>query len=141
MVSHYTMIATSMINNASFEDMLAEEANYTPSHQPRHVKFANMVEGGFTSTPQNPQEEVALPPRPMLQDHPEDIGLHMAACEFRELREPKTSKLKGGYTSSTRLVFQSWLKDICVCSCGRQKTYSKRGNTAGEGLHHGTCPR
>ena len=28
--------------------------------------------------------------------------------------EPKIRKLKGGYTSSARLVFQSWLKDICV---------------------------
>ena len=26
----------------------------------------------------------------------------------------KISKLKGGYTSSAGLVFQSWLKDICV---------------------------
>ena len=28
--------------------------------------------------------------------------------------EPKISKLKGGYSSSTGLLFQSWLKDICV---------------------------
>ena len=28
--------------------------------------------------------------------------------------EPNVSKLKGGYTSSARLVFQSWLKDIHV---------------------------
>ena len=69
-----------MINKASFEDMLAEETNYTPSHQPRHVKFANTGEGGFTSTPQNLQEEVALPAKQTFQYHPEEIGLHVAAC-------------------------------------------------------------
>ena len=30
------------------------------------------------------------------------------------MREPKISKLKGGYSSSAGLIFQSWLKDICV---------------------------
>ena len=30
------------------------------------------------------------------------------------MHEPKISKLKGGYTSSAGLIFQSWLKDICV---------------------------
>ena len=30
------------------------------------------------------------------------------------MHEPKISKLKGGYTSSASLVFQSWLKDIHV---------------------------
>ena len=28
--------------------------------------------------------------------------------------EPKISKLKGGYTFSARLVYQSWLNDMCV---------------------------
>ena len=32
----------------------------------------------------------------------------------KKMREPKISKLKGGYTSSAGLVFQSWLQDICV---------------------------
>ena len=30
------------------------------------------------------------------------------------MQEPKISKLKGGYTPSAGLVFQSWLKDIHV---------------------------
>ena len=38
----------------------------------------------------------------------------MAARKFRRMKEPKVSKLKGGYSSSARLIFQSWLKDICV---------------------------
>ena len=38
----------------------------------------------------------------------------MAAQKFQKMQEPKISKLKGGYTSSPWLVFQSGLKDICV---------------------------
>ena len=38
----------------------------------------------------------------------------MAAHKFRKMQEPKISKLKGGYSSSARLIFQSWLKDIYV---------------------------
>ena len=30
------------------------------------------------------------------------------------MQEPKISKLKGGYTSSARLVFLSWIKDVHV---------------------------
>ena len=30
------------------------------------------------------------------------------------MQEPKIGKLKGGYSSSARLIFQSWLKDIHV---------------------------
>ena len=57
---------------------------------------------------------MALPPRPMLQSHSDEIGLHTAIQEFRKMRELKVSKLKGGYTSSAGLVFQSCLKDIHV---------------------------
>ena len=42
--THNTMIATPVTNKASFEDMLAERANYTPSHQPRYVTFADTIE-------------------------------------------------------------------------------------------------
>ena len=56
---------------------------------------------------------MALQEKPNFQDHPEEIGLHAATYEFRKMKEPKISKLKGGYISA-RLVFQSWLKDICV---------------------------
>ena len=37
-MSHNTTMATApMINRTSFEDMLGEEAHFTPSHQPKHV--------------------------------------------------------------------------------------------------------
>ena len=72
------------------------------------------IRRGLTSTPHNLQEEVALPTRPTYQSHQEEIWLHAAAQEFWKMWRPKISKLKGGYTSSAGLVFQSWLKDICV---------------------------
>ena len=101
---------TPVVNTESFEDMLAEEANFTQSHQPRDVKFKDTVQGGLTSTPDDFLEEVALPTKPTFQSHSEETGFHTAAKSFKDA----ISKLKGGYTSSTRLVFQSWLKDICV---------------------------
>ena len=103
MASHSTIV-TPMIIKASFKDILAEEANFTPSHQSRYVKFVNMIDWGLTSTPCNLQQEVAVPTKPTFISHLEEIWLHVATCEFR-----KISNLKGGYT---RLVFQSWL-DIC----------------------------
>ena len=94
--------------------MLAEVANYTPGHQPRHVRFVDTPKGGLTSTPHTQLEKVALPSRPISENHPEENGLHTAAREFRKMQESKISKLKGGYTSSAGLVFQFWLKDIHV---------------------------
>ena len=103
-VASHSLPATPAINRASFEDMLAEEANCTLSHQPRHVTFVDMI-GGLTSTPCNLQEEVAKPTKPTYQNHPEKIVLHVAMCELRNMCEPKISKLKGGYSWSARLVF------------------------------------
>ena len=40
--------------------------------------------------------------------------MQMAAQEFRKLHEPKINKLKGGYSATANLIFQSWLKDIRV---------------------------
>ena len=34
--------------------------------------------------------------------------------EFCKLREPKINKLKGGYSATANLIFQSWLKDINI---------------------------
>ena len=47
-VSHNTTMASApMVNKTSFEDMLAEEANFTPSHQPKHVRFRDMIRGCY----------------------------------------------------------------------------------------------
>ena len=66
------------VNKGSFEDMLAEEITFTPRHQPRCVKFVDMVQGGLTSTPCRYQEEVALPSKPNFQSHAEETWLHLA---------------------------------------------------------------
>ena len=38
----------------------------------------------------------------------------MAAQEFHNMCEPKINKLKGGYSATANLIFQSWFKDIWV---------------------------
>ena len=38
----------------------------------------------------------------------------MAVREFCKLHEPKINKLKGDYSATANLIFQSWLKDIRV---------------------------
>ena len=48
-----------------------------------------MTEGDFaSSTPLRHQEEVALPPRPIAQDYPEEINFHVATHKFRKMWEP-----------------------------------------------------
>ena len=44
-----------------------------------------------------------------------DHSLRLVAEEFRKIREPKISKLKGGYSANAMLVFNFWLKDIKMC--------------------------
>ena len=82
--SHSTTMATPTVNIASFEDMLAEGANYTPGYQPRHVRFVDTPKGGLTSTLHTQLEEVAIPSRPVLDSQAEEIGLHVATREFRK---------------------------------------------------------
>ena len=115
-VSHNTTMASApMVNKNSFKDMLAKEVNFTTSCKPKHVTFLDTMGGGVTSsTPQKYQEEVAIPARPTKHHHPEEVGFHVAAHKIRKMWEPKISKLKGGYSSSAGLIFQSWLKDIHV---------------------------
>ena len=43
-----------------------------------------------------------------------EYGMKMAVQEFCKLCEPKINKLKGGYSTTANLIFQSWLKDINV---------------------------
>ena len=47
------------------------------------------MEGDLTSTQHNQPEEVALPPMPVLERHPNEIGLHTATLEFRKMQEQK----------------------------------------------------
>ena len=91
--SHSTTMATPIIYRASFEDILAEEANYTLDNQPRCGRFVDTMKWGLTSMPCNQQEQVALPPGPISESHPEVIGLHAATRVFRKMWEPKISKV------------------------------------------------
>ena len=40
--------------------------------------------------------------------------MKVAAQEFCKLCKPKINKLKGGYSATANLIFQSWLKDINI---------------------------
>ena len=40
--------------------------------------------------------------------------MKMAMQEFHKLHQPKINKLKGGYSATANLIFQSWLKDISI---------------------------
>ena len=40
--------------------------------------------------------------------------MEVAVQEFCKLHEPKINKLKGGYSATANLIFQSWMKDINV---------------------------
>ena len=119
-VASHSLLATPVFNKASFEDIPTEVANFTPSHQSRHVIFADM-----TPTPHYLQAEVAVPAEPTFKSYPEGIGLHTVTCEFQKMQEPKISKLKGGSTSSARLDLQSWQKDILVHMQERRLTQTE----------------
>ena len=95
-----------------FENELAEEATWNMQHHPRHVHFASNPQGRFTSTPVRHPEEDRARARSSPEMYPPGYGIKAAAQEFRKLREPKINKLKGGYSATANLIFQSWLKDI-----------------------------
>ena len=52
------------------------------------------------------------------------IGNTMSAVasEFKKMREPKLTKLKGGFTSGASLFFNSWVKDVRVVILERSMT-------------------
>ena len=95
-----------------FENELAEEATWNIQHHPCHVHFASDPQGRFTSTPLRHPEEDRAKARISPEVYPPGYGIKVAVQEFRKLREPKINKLKGGYSATANLIFQSWLKDI-----------------------------
>ena len=95
-----------------FENDLAKEATWNIQHHPHHVHFASNPQERFTSTPLRHPEEDRAKARISPEVYPPVYGIKVAAQEFRKLREPKINKLKGGYSATANLIFQSWLKDI-----------------------------
>ena len=108
-----------------FEDELAEEATWGSNH-PHHVHFAGSEKGGFTSTPLKSAAKVGedyslLPQQKKAREslltstvNPPGYDMQMAVHEFCKLCKPKINKLKGGYSATANLIFQSWMKDIRV---------------------------
>ena len=88
--------------------------------------FAGSEKGGFTSTPLKSaakvgEDYILLPQQKQSRQSlltstvsPPRHDIQMAACEFCKLCRPKINKLKGGYSATANLIFQSWLKDIRV---------------------------
>ena len=108
-----------------FEDRLAEEATWG-TYYPCHVYFANNQKGGFNIyTPEiiskgwggqhlAPSTEKARESLMNTTTCPPGHEMQMTMQEFHKMCEPKINKLKGGYSATTNLIFQSWLKDIWV---------------------------
>ena len=101
-----------VVNRTQFENELAKEATWNMHHHLRHVHFASDPQGRFTSTPLRHLEEDRAKARISPEVYPPGYGMKVAAQEFRKLHEPKINKLKGGYSATANLIFQSWLKDI-----------------------------
>ena len=110
---------------AYFEDELVGEATWD-SHHPCHVHFASGQKGGLTSTPPQSlvkvgEDNILLPQQRKTRETlmnlamcPPRYEMQMAMQEFCKMCEPKINKMKGGYSATANLIFQSWLKDIRV---------------------------
>ena len=114
-----------MAGRQYFEAELAEEATWGSNHT-CHVCFASSQKGGFTSTPLQSAAKVGEDHSLLSQQKKARESLltntvcqpgydmQMAVQEFHKACEPKINKLKGGYSATANLIFQSWLKDIRV---------------------------
>ena len=103
-----------VVGRSQYENELAEEATWASHNQPCHVHFASNPQGGFTSTPIRYPEESTSMARFNPATYPPRYEMKVAVQEFNKLHEPKINKLKGGYSATVNLIFQSWLKDINV---------------------------
>ena len=101
-----------VIGRTQFEDELAEEAIWNAHQHLCHVHFASNPLGRFTSTPLRHLKEDRAKARISPEVYPPRYGMKVAAQEFCKLHEPKINKLKGGYSATANLIFQSWQKDI-----------------------------
>ena len=79
------------------------------------MHFTSNPQGGFTSTPLRHPEEGRTKARVSTEVYPPGYDMKVVVQEFCKLCEPKINKLKGGYSATANLIFQSWLKDINVC--------------------------
>ena len=101
-----------VVGRTQFEDELAEEDIWNAHQHLHHVHFASNPQGRFTSTPLGHLEEDRAKARISPEVYPPGYGMKVAVQEFCKLCESKINKLKGGYSATANLIFQSWLKDI-----------------------------
>ena len=111
-VASYSPPVTHIVNKTSLKDMLAKEAYFTPSHQSRCVKFIDMIEGGLTLPHVIYRRMWQYQQSQLTKATQRKLGSMQLHMNSERCEEPKIGKLKGGYTLSAGLVFQSWLKDI-----------------------------
>ena len=78
------------------------------------MHFASDPQEGFTSTPIRHPEEDRSKASINPEVYPPGYDMKVVAQEFCKLHEPKINKLKGGYSATATLIFQSWLKDINI---------------------------
>ena len=95
-----------------------------PSSPP--CELCKQSEGGLTSTPLKSsvnvgEDNTLLPQQRRAKESLMNTTMclpgyemQMAAQEFCKMHEHKINKLKGGYSATANLIFQSWLKDIRV---------------------------
>ena len=81
-----------------------------------------ILRGGFTSTPIRHPEEGRTRARVSTEVYPSRYDMKVVVQEFCKLCEPKINKLKGGYSATAYLIFQSWLKDVNVHIQGQNLT-------------------
>ena len=103
-----------VIGRSQFKDELAKEATWNVHQHLQHVHFNSNPQGGFTSTPLRHPEEGRSKARANTEVYPPRYDMKVAAQEFCKLHKPKINKLKGGYSATANLIFQSWLKDINI---------------------------
>ena len=102
------------MGRSQFENELAEEATWVSHNQPHHVHFASNPSGGIYIYPRRYPEENKSLARFNPATYPPRYEMEVAVQEFCKLHEPKINKLKGGYSATANLIFQSWMKDINV---------------------------
>ena len=78
------------------------------------MHFTFNPQGGFTSTPRRHLEEDRVRAGINSDTYPPRYEMKVAAQEFHKLHKPKINKLKGGYSATVNLIFQSWLKDVNI---------------------------
>ena len=103
-----------VIVRSQFEDELTKEATWNAHQHLWHVHFASNPQGGFTFTPLRHPEEGRTRARVETEVYRPGYDMKVAVQEFHKLCKPKINNLKGGYSATANLIFQSWLKDIHV---------------------------